>query len=121
MQFNDEKALRDDFPDSLLDALELWLFTTEGETFKGKYSLWLHTSEGGVDAACVFIQHLLGRFNPEGSVGFEWSNDCSKPRIDAYGGGAAFITAQEIKFITTADWLQEQINLCEQSCAISGS
>jgi len=42
-------------------------------------------------------------------VTFEWSHDCSKPRVDAYGGGAAVITAQEIKTMSTAAWLNQQI------------
>jgi hypothetical protein len=29
--------------------------------------------------------------------------------VDAYGGGAAFITAKEIKTMSTAVWLSEQI------------
>jgi hypothetical protein len=29
--------------------------------------------------------------------------------VDAYGGGAAFITAEEIKSMSTAAWLNEQI------------
>jgi hypothetical protein len=44
-------------------------------------------------------------------VTFEWSHDCSKPRADAYGGGAALITAKNIKTMNTSDWLQEQIGL----------
>jgi hypothetical protein len=33
----------------------------------------------------------------------------SKPRVDAYGGVAAFITAKEIKTVSTAAWLNEQM------------
>ena len=64
---------------------------------------------GGLDAVCEFIQHLLQKFDPRGRVTFEWSHDCSKPRVDAYGGGAACITAKEIKSMSTAAWLNEQI------------
>ena len=64
---------------------------------------------GDVDAVCVFIQHLLQQFGPKSYVAFEWSHDCSKPREDAYGGGAAFITAKEIKTMGTAAWLNVQI------------
>ena len=63
---------------------------------------------GGVDAVCAFIQHLLQRFDQKGYVAFEWSHDCSKSRVDTYGG-AAFITAKEIKSMSTAAWLNEQI------------
>jgi hypothetical protein len=98
------------FPPSLVDVLEIWLFETEtqGSLEKGKYGIWLHSSDGGIDAVCAFIQHLLRKFQPGGSVSFEWSNDCSKPRTDAYGGGAAIITARKIKSMTTYEWLQKQ-------------
>jgi len=62
----------------------------------------------GIDAVCAFIQHLLQRFQLTYRVSFEWSHDCSKPRTDAFGGGAAVISAKEIKTLTTSGWLQEQ-------------
>jgi hypothetical protein len=40
-------------------------------------------------------------------VTFEWSHDCSKPRVDAYGGGAAIITAKRIKTMSTCEWLRK--------------
>ena len=73
------------------------------------HGLWLHSMYGGVDAVCAFIQHLPQKCDQKGYVTFEWSHDCSKRRVDAYGGGAAFITAKEIKSRNTAAWLNEQI------------
>jgi hypothetical protein len=73
------------------------------------WGVWLHSSSGGVDAVCAFIQHLLHRFDAAGHVTFEWSHDCSKPRADAYGGGAALITARKIKTFNTAEWLHRQV------------
>ena len=58
---------------------------------------------------CAFIQHLLQKFDQKSYVTFEWPHDCSKPRVDAYGGGAAFITIKEIKSMSTAAWLNQQI------------
>ena len=69
--------------------------------------LWIHSQDGGVDAICAFLQHLLQKFDPAGAVTFEWSNDCSKPRIDAYGGRAAIVTAEEIQTMSTSAWLRE--------------
>jgi hypothetical protein len=98
-------------PDSIQEVIEDWWFETDVENADGKFGLWLHSDNGGIDAACAFIQHLLQKFDPEGRVTFEWSHDCSKPRADAYGGGAALITAKNIKTMNTSDWLQEQIGL----------
>ncbi len=97
-----------DFPASLSDVTEDWVFDTDAESSPGKWGLCLHSSNGGIDAVCTFLQHLLRRFQPEGWVSFEWSHDCSKSRTDAFGGGAAFITARNIKTMNTGQWLHKQ-------------
>jgi hypothetical protein len=100
-----------DFPAELKDVLEDWSFETEAD----KTGIWLHSMNGGIDAVCLFVQHLLQKFDPEGTIAFEWSNDCSKPRIDAFGGGAAFITASKIISMNTSDWLRLQTTVHETS------
>jgi hypothetical protein len=95
------------FPASLAEVVEDWQFETNPENSAECPGIWLHSINGGIDAVCAFIQHLLQKYDPEGSVTFEWSNDCSKPRVDAYGGGAAIITADEIKTMNTGQWLQQ--------------
>ena len=95
------------FPDDLKSVVEDWCFETNEDTAEQKPALWLHSSNGGIDAACAFIQHLLQKFDPKSRVTFEWSHDCSKPRTDAYGGGAAIITAKKIKTMSTSEWLQK--------------
>lgn len=93
------------FPENLREAGEDDSFEAEAE---GPNGLWLHSSSGGIDAVCAFVQHLLQQFQPTAIVTFEWSHDCSQPRTDAYGGGAALITAKEIKTFNTAEWLRQQ-------------
>ena len=105
IQQGDEQP--ESFPDDLKSVIEDWCFETDADTDGDKPALWLHSSNGGMDAACCFIQHLLRKFDPQGRVTFEWSHDCSRPRTDAYGGGAAIITAQEIKTMSTCEWLRE--------------
>ena len=98
-----------DFPPSLRDFVEDWQFDTEAASPQNGPGLWLHSNDGGIDAVCAFIQRLLQRYNPDGSISLEWSDDCSKPRTDAFGGGAALITAKRIRSINTGQWLQSQI------------
>ncbi len=100
--------LPEGFPKELADIIEDWNFETEADSPAKEHGVWLHSDYGGVEAVCAFIQHLLLKFDPQRRVTFEWSHDCSKPRIDAYGGGAALITAQEIKTMSTSQWLAEQ-------------
>ena len=72
-----------DFPKALVDMIEDWHFETDADNSGTKHGLWLHSMNGGVDAVCAFIQHLLQKFDQKGYVAFEWSHDCSKPRVDA--------------------------------------
>ena len=93
----------EDFPAPLKEVCEDCSFDADAD---GPTNLWLHSCYGGIDAVCAFVQHLLQQFDPEGVISFEWSHDCSKPRTDAYGGGAAHITAKEIKTLNTSEWLR---------------
>ena len=99
----------DDFPADLREVIEDWRFEAQASPSPDEGSLWLSSEYGGVDAVCAFVQHLLRKFDPQGRVSFEWSNNCSKPRVDAQWGGAALITAQEIKTVNTGQWLREQV------------
>lgn len=94
-----------DFPADLHEYTENWCFDTDADSPAEEHGLWLHSSNGGIEAVCAFLQHLLKKFDPSGRVTFQWSNDCSKPRTDAYGGGAAIITAKKVKTMSTCEWL----------------
>lgn len=108
-RFN-ETPLPADFPESLRDSVEDWTFEVES-TDEG---LWFHSDSGGIDAACAFVQHLLQKFGAATVVTFEWSHDCSKPKTNAYGGGAAIVTAAEIKTLNTGDWLRANVPVAIQ-------
>ncbi|MEQ2009766.1 MAG: hypothetical protein ABMA26_23520 [Limisphaerales bacterium] len=99
-----------DLPEALRApaVIEDWCFEVEADTVEQQPGLWLHSSEGGIDAACAFVQHLLQTYDPAGRVTFQWAYDCTRPCLDAYGGGAALITATEIKAMSTHQWLQAQ-------------
>ncbi len=98
----------EDFPAELREFLDNWHFEIAAQTMDEHPGLWLHSQNGGVDPVCALLQHLLKKFDPAGVVTFEWSHDCSKPRVDAYGGGAAVVTARKIKTMSTSQWLQKQ-------------
>ena len=100
-----EQPASAEIPDEFVELLEDWSFEVDPD---GDFGIWLHSDSGGIEAACVFIKHLLAKFNSTGRVEFEWSHDCSKPRVDAYGGGAAIITAEKIATMTTSEWLRQQ-------------
>ncbi len=101
----------DGFPAALADAVRGWCF----ETIVDGSDIVLLSEDGGVGAACAFIQHLLQKFDANGYVAFEWSRDCPPPCRDSYGGGAAIITAHEIKTMDTSEWLSQMLSDHSQS------
>jgi hypothetical protein len=60
-----------DFPKALVDMIEDWHFETVADDSGTTHGLWLHSMYGGVDAVCLFIQHLLQKFDQKGCVTFE--------------------------------------------------
>ena len=106
-RIRDECEAPADFPAHLLAHVEDWCFEFKADVVEAKPGLWLHSSNGGIDAVCAFLQHLLQKFDPTAQVSFEWAHDCSNPRVDAYGGGAAIVTAKEIRTMNTGQWLRE--------------
>lgn len=71
--------------------------------------MWIYAEESGSpNQAAAFLQAYLQKFNPQGSLWFSWAYTCSKMRVNEFGGGAAVVTAQAIKFIDAQHWAQEE-------------
>ena len=71
--------------------------------------LWIH-DEGSGDPECVikFVLLCAEKFDLNGLWGFEYANTCSKPRLDAFGGGAHVIdlgARKSLGWISTNEWL----------------
>ncbi|MGG5823628.1 hypothetical protein [Falsiroseomonas sp. HW251] len=67
--------------------------------------VWLAGDEGDAMSLAQIAQVAIRHFDPSLLWGFEWSCDCSRPRLDAYGGGAAVVGADRILAFYTSDWL----------------
>jgi len=64
--------------------------------------LWIHSREYfDSTTAAEICRAFLARFEPNGCIIFEWANSCSKPRLDAYGGGGCCVTAEGAEWIST--------------------
>jgi len=66
-----------------------------------------------MDPLCEVIQTWLTRFDSDKGVGIEFANSTSRPMLDGYGGGAVFITKDDINYTNTNRWLSEQIKVHE--------
>jgi hypothetical protein len=71
-----------------------WQLSTE------ERELWIYSEESGnLNNVATLAQAFLKRFRPSGYWSFEYAYTCSKPRVGEFGGGGAFITAKEIKWL----------------------
>lgn len=76
-------------------------------------SLWIHDDgNGDPDHVAAFVQRLAEELDLTGVFGFEWANACSRPRLEAFGGGAMFIdlaSGDILTTISTNHWLTCQL------------
>jgi hypothetical protein len=86
----------------------LWAVQKENDTEWGRH-LWLYADEGfDPETVATFAQEFLKRFRPLSSFAFTWSETCSKPRVGEFGGGAGFVTADDVQFFHTHEWVRER-------------
>jgi len=77
----------------------------------GEVFIWIHSGyESGDQGAVIdFLCRVLEKFPALGPIGFTWADTCSKPRLDSFGGGAAFVTAHDqFEVFSTDQWITEQ-------------
>lgn len=72
-------------------------------------TLWIHDDDSGdVESVIAFVLRLADEINLTGLWGFEHANTCSRPRLDAFGGGAHLIdlgARKAIGWTSTHEWL----------------
>jgi hypothetical protein len=76
---------------------------------EGGSELWLHDDGSGDPERVVeFVLLCAVEFDLKGLWGFEYANTCSRPRLDAFGGGAHVIdlgTRKTSGWTSTNEWL----------------
>lgn len=76
--------------------------------------LWIHDDvSGDVEQVIGFVLRLAEEFDLKGLWGFDFANSCSRPRVDAFGGGAHVIDlgrCKSIGWISTQEWLAATLN-----------
>ena len=77
-------------------------------------TLWIHDDEhGDVEAAIRFVLRLAEDLDLTGLWGFQYGLTCSRPRLDAFGGGAHVIDLGARKsngWTSTQQWLAAALN-----------
>jgi len=75
--------------------------------------LWIYSEESGTPGlAAELLADFLTRFRPDQSLGFTWAETCSKPRLDAYGGGAVAVhgDGRPTEWMNAVGWLDERLS-----------
>lgn len=71
---------------------------------------WIHADESGSpDEVARLVQAFLTAFRPDDVVSFEWSDTCSRPILDAFGGGAMIVTATDLEAMHTSGWIDDRL------------
>lgn len=77
-------------------------------------TLWIHDDEqGDVEAVIRFVLRLAEDLDLKGLWGFQYALTCSRPRLDAFGGGAHIIdlgARKSIGWTSTQEWLAAALN-----------
>ena len=77
-------------------------------------TLWIHDDEhGDVEAVIRFVLRLAEDLDLTGLWGFEYALTCSRPRLDAFGGGAHVIELGariSIGWTSSQEWLAAALN-----------
>lgn len=80
----------------------------------GGIKLWMRDDVTG-DPECLiqFVKRCAATFGLTGRWGFQYANTCSRPRLNAFGGGAHVLdlaTGETVSWIYTDGWLAEVLH-----------
>ncbi|KRS11186.1 hypothetical protein XM53_17480 [Roseovarius atlanticus] len=85
--------------------------------------LWLRDAYGDADieAVIAFVRRLAEEIGCTGYWGFAYSESCSKPRLNEFGGGAFILNLETGRLedrVSTVDWFEttmREINFRQRS------
>jgi hypothetical protein len=96
-----EEAAREDVPP---DGFLLSIQPEHGGT-----TLWIRDEvTGDPQQVILFVQRCAEAFGLTGRWGLQWANTCSRPRVNAFGGGAHVLdlaTRETVSWTDTNGWL----------------
>ena len=77
-------------------------------------TLWIHDDDhGDVEAVIRFVLRLAEELDLTGLWGFQYALTCSRPRLDAFGGGAHVIdlgARKSIGWTSSQEWRAAALN-----------
>ena len=80
----------------------------------GGTNLWMRDDvTGDPERLIQFVKRCAATFHLSGRWGFQYANTCSRPRINAFGGGAHVLdlaTGETVDWTYTDGWLAETLS-----------
>jgi hypothetical protein len=96
-----------DYEDLCDDADEQG-FHVQFQTGDSNYAWFSADEHGDADRLAHLIQKFLKRFRPDQCWSLTYATTCSKLRAGEFGGGAVFVTADEIKWQSSHAFVEQQ-------------
>ena len=104
-RLSDENASED--PPS--EGVDLSIVPEHGGT-----NLWIRDDvTGDPEQVIEFVKRCASEFALTGLWGFQYANTCTRPRLDAFGGGAYVLdlaTGETVAWTYTGGWLAEVLD-----------
>ena len=94
--------------DDLNDDADVQGFQIEYQVDDTTYAWFSAETNGDVDRLAHLIQKFLKRFRPDQCWSLTYATTCSKLCVGEFGGGAVFVTADEIRWESSHDFVERQ-------------
>lgn len=83
-------------------------FKKDASCADGNVNLWIYAEECGEPANVAdFVQEILAAHRPNDVWCMTWANTCSSARVGEFSGGAVVVTAKNMHFMDTSDWIRK--------------
>jgi len=89
----------------------------ESNSKDADYEAWFYSyghEYSSLNGLCELLRRFLIKFDRDDVLALQWSSSCSKPRTDAFGGGAVVISQLGITYINTHVWAEEVAQLARK-------
>jgi hypothetical protein len=98
-----------DYPELDADREEVGFCCSFDEDGAYGRHLWFYSDESAdLEKLGHLIRKFLRQFRPHDCWALSYACTCSKPRVDAFGGGAVFITSRRITFASSWDLIERK-------------
>lgn len=91
------------------DTDEYICTATLQNTTEGKTTLWLAGTNPDLNAVVDILCKAQRKLKLEEPCCIQWADYCSKPRVDAFGGGAVFIHKGKASWWSTLGFVEEKL------------